>query len=195
MNKEALDEFCREESTEWSFPNLELFVRADYEDDPINNDRSVKSEIDQNIILTNSIVETESLKNIYHKKIESINALISRLQNPIRQLDNELIDMIENVIKLAVKKIIYKEIDSDLKKIKKIIGELITILDSNNGMFTVMLSEADYSQLINDYDNSKMTLKMNPALNKGDVVIKSNLTEIHAVLNERISHVLGSQNV
>lgn len=195
MDKEMVDEFCREESTEWSFPDLELFIKADYE--TIYNDDAVQSsdpEKDKNNLLADLINENEKLKSDYQKKNALLDTLITQFKNPIALLDKDMMELVQYVIKSAVKKIIYKEIKSDTKLINKIVTELTALLDSHHGMVTVMLSEEDYNRLMTDYDKSMMILKINPALNEGDVIIKSNFTEIHAILNDRINQVLGTKN-
>ncbi len=199
MAKDIVDEFCQEDSVEWSFPDLELFIKTDfealYEENTNNSDGKITLENEKEDKLDNLIKENEVLKRDYQEKIALVDTVLTKLKNPISQPDKDMMELMQNVIKMAVKKIIYKEIKSDPKLVNKIIDELTALVDSHDGMVYVMVSEIDYNRLLPDYDKSKHILKVNPMLKEGDVIIKSNFSEIQAVLNDRINQVLGIKHV
>jgi len=188
MNKTIMDDFRREETSDWSFPRVDQLINADYA-----VDLALEKLKNESIAIA---AEAENLKNDYQKKLILLNTMIAKLENPLAILDTETLDWVQYIIKNAVKKIIYKELDVDPKWINKIIHELSGLIQSQNGPVTVYVSEIDYKKI--NTDNASPTinlLKIDDSLIEGDVIVKSQFTEIRAVITERIDQILGDQDV
>lgn len=197
MSRTTLDEL-----SVWNFPDLKELSHEDVNSLIVNNVSIPKeekfkikeaeqenNENEQSSVKQDN--ELENIKNEYNKKIELVNNLLVSLEKPLTLLDGELIELIQYIIAKSVKNIIYKEIKTDSKLMNKIVKELSSLIDSKNGVVTIYLSEVDFNRLT-EHDNSPSTIfKVNNSLSEGDIIIKSNFSEIRAVLNERINHLLG----
>lgn len=138
-----------------------------------------------------AMAEVEKLKQEYETKIQLVNQLISKFENPLVNLDKELMELIQYIIKKSIKSLIYKEMKTDTKIVNRIIRELVELIQSRSGMISIYLSEADYQRLNNEESYPSMVYKINSALSQGDIIVKSNFTEIRAILNDRINQLLG----
>lgn len=193
--------------SEWQFPEVEVLAESSQKEDLLSDNQNhylEESKEDINIVSTsqkeikeeintemeNLKIEVEQLKSEYETKITLLNHIFQQLTHPLSVIDNEMIDLIIVIIKNITKKIIYKEIDADPNLIKKMIEELGKEIQSQNGLINVCLSQADYEKLANN--DSQLTLAVKPDLNIGDIIIKSNFTEIRAVLTERIDQLMRS---
>jgi len=186
-----------DELSEWSFPSVEVLAAEENSPEEISSEENQILEDQKNAAETaiNQInLEVESIKSEFFRKIAIVNQILKQLEDPISILDKELTDIMQDIIKNAIKKIVLKEIQTDPKLMEKIIDEFSMMVQSQSGMINVFLSETDYNKISADYDQTNKVLKINPSLSEGDVVIKSNLNEIRAILDERINQVLGIKN-
>lgn len=192
MNKENNDAICESELNEWIFPHVQIEVK---QEEPQQN---VMTEEQKNAMMEEHLLplklELQAIKVEYEHKINLLNDIQVKLGNALAIFDNELIDLIQDIIKKSVKKIIYKEIKADAKLIVKIINELKSTISSQNGIINVNLSEVDYERLKDDNSTQGTVINADSLLQEGDVVIKSNFTEIRSILNNRIDKMLGLKN-
>ena len=194
----------------WSFPDLDDMDAITVDDETLlaehNHESSeqVESKHDEPcnpmvcehaILAEQAKAEIEAVKAEYQKKFTLINNLLTKLESPLSVLDNELIELLHYIIKKSVKNIIYKEIKTDAKLVNRIIKEMIELVEAQNGVVNVFLSEADYKRLNNSEATPSVLFKINPKLAEGDVIVKSNMTEVRAVLNDRINQLLGVKYV
>lgn len=195
MNKVMAENFYHDESTEWTFPSVDNFLHLEPEQQSPLESESAQIEQDKNAELQENLVKVESLRTEYQQKIAVLNKLLAKLDKPMAILDKEMLELMQFAIKNAVKKIIYKEVKSDPKIINKIIQELSQLIETQGGILSIYLSQNDYQRLMENEAQPNMQLKINPILHDGDVILKSNFTEIRAIINERIDQVLGTKNV
>ena len=174
-----------EKLDEWCFPELN---KLNFHEK--NDDLSLQ-------LLENKKVnqELQNLKEEYEKKIESINRIIEKLQDPSLIFDNDLIELLEDIIKSSVKKIIFRELQSDPGLIRNIITELTSLVSDEKSVVTVYVSEQDNQRLFAEKNKSRKTktapvVMVSSDLNEGDVIVKSNFKEIRAILNDRINQIL-----
>lgn len=196
MDKLIAEDFSHEESTEWSFPVVDLIIED--ESTALVRDQSqvlLDAAREKEEAATHIVAEAEKLKYEYHKRLDLLNKLITKLDNPMAILDKEMQTLLQYVIKAAVKKLIYKEIESDPELLTRVIDEVSGLIQEKDGMLTVFLSELDYSRIVAEHDQPTRALRVNSTLREGDVIVKSNFSEIRAVLDERINQILGMKNV
>lgn len=182
---------------EWSFPDLDLLMKAQQLNGAIEEARKsqLEEELERRLHLEElARQEIENLKIEYLIKIQLINNILKKVENPVSILDDEFIDIIQDLIKKAVKNIIHKEIKSNSKIMTKMIAELKSSIKSKDGMLSVSLSENDYKRLNEKENRPSMQITVNPVLQDGDVIIKSNSTEIRAILNDRIDALFKVKN-
>jgi flagellar biosynthesis/type III secretory pathway protein FliH len=134
--------------------------------------------------------EIHELKSSYENKLKIVNNLIERIQHSVAVIDTEIINMIQDIINKVSKKIIHREIQTDSDLITKMIDELKAIVPVQNSMINVCLSPYDYQQLCDDNQNPLLTMTQYESLAVGDIIIKTNTTEIRAILNDRIDQLL-----
>jgi chaperonin cofactor prefoldin len=199
MNEKQTDD-----NNSWSFPDLAMnvsdsiivesdvfsdeFSSIDENSEVIKSDELVLSE--QALVQKSVEHEIHELKSSYENKLKIVNNLIGRIQNSVAVIDTEIISMIKDIINRISKKIIYREIQSDSDLITKMINELKTIVPVQNAMINVCLSPYDYQQLCDENQNPLITMTQYETLAIGDIIIKTNTTEIRAILHDRIDQLL-----
>jgi flagellar biosynthesis/type III secretory pathway protein FliH len=135
--------------------------------------------------------EMELVKSEFDRKIKSINSVMSAIESPLSIFDDEMIDLIQVMMKKVVKKIIYKEVNVDPDLIIKMVEELKKLFQAQTGVTAVYLSDPDFQLIDHNNINPEIVISMDASLDPGDIIIKSNYSEIQAIVNERIDHLLG----
>lgn len=214
MDKTSEKTIFADEGSEWSFPDVEVSVYLSTPIEPPSHETAeavaetelLKAEQEQmNALelkykqqeeeLLAAKAEVEKLKEEYSKKIQLVDVALQKLNNPLRELDKEVIMIIDGLIRKALKKLVYTEIQTNPQTLNKIIDELSKLIIEQGGMVAVQLSEEDYKLFVPSNEQEKMSVKINPALTAGDIVLKANFTEVRAILEERITQLLGMKYV
>lgn len=178
MEKYNLEEDLDSKVNEWTYPDINLLLR-----------KKQKLEIDENAELNSAKREVESLKLEHINKIQLLNQLITKLENPLQTLDTEISELMQDMIYTTIKKLIYKELKSDPKVIIKIINELKESIQEKSGIINVFLSETDFEKIKKIGCQSDLIMHANPNLSEGDVILKTNYNEIRSILGERIDKI------
>lgn len=195
MNKIINDPTDAEDIAEWMFPEIdysldEEILKDKYQDG--SNDAEVEEE--DELIKEELLVKTTELENLKFEekqKIEIINNIFRKLEESLSFLDKEFIEILQNIVRNATKNIILKEIDIDPDTISRMVNGLKELIHEKNGMINVFLSETDYKRLNKDEINDLTSIKIDSSLGCGDIIIKSSLAEIQALLNDRLDKMLG----
>ncbi|MDR3476548.1 MAG: FliH/SctL family protein [Gammaproteobacteria bacterium] len=212
MASKSDPKFINEEISEWSFPEVDE-LNTDVQDDMFieeihsNEDSDFSEEIQQEYVpeMEPEIVvgKTEAdkihdelflLKVDYEKKIESVNRILEKLQNPLANIDNDMVLLIQDIIKKVAHRIIQKEITLDAANIKAIIGDLHQLIQSKNGLTNVFVSQADFDRIDAAGPHLKLMVQVDNTLTDGDVIIKSNTSEVRGILSERIDLLMKVEN-
>lgn len=134
------------------------------------------------------------LMNDYQNRIELLNHIFEKMQQTLALFDDEIISLINTLVKNAVKKIIYQELQNDNDLLKKMINELMSLVEAKQGeLVTVSLSPLDFEKLRTE-EASNQNIKVDPTLSVGDIIVKSHFTEIRALLNERIQNLMENSH-
>lgn len=174
MEKIQIDDL---QVNEWIYPDVDTLIKK-------KNTLS-KEEIALNLAKK----EVEKLRQVYEEKVMILDNIIKKLKNPLQILDDELAELMHELVHSSVKKIIYKELKSDPKLINKMVNILKSSIEEKGQILNVFLSPVDYGKIKDiDADQTRI-LHMNPELKEGDIIIKSNCNEIHALLDERIDKI------
>ncbi len=195
MDKPIIDPSDSEEFTEWMFPLIDIVEESNEDEkivDVMGNETTSTEKLLEEKRIENDI-EIQKLKKELNDKSELLNKIIKKLEGNLDFVDKDFIDLIHNIIKKMVKNIINKEIKSDSKIVNKIILDLKELIHEKNGMVSVFLSEIDFKRFNKNETKDLLSVKVDPSLNEGDVILKSNHTEIHAMLNERLEKMLGNK--
>lgn len=203
---------------EWAFPEMDLGVgvgeidlSAYFAPEDLNNkdeseedaraieeapiqEHQAKSAVIEHDVNLQARLEIEQLKQNYESKLQLLNNLVSKLKNPASIIDEELLELIQDIIKKISKRIILKEIATDPAIFSHMITDLKSLIDSKNGMITIFLSAQDYHRLDSDKHHASGLANIDNQLNEGDVVIKSNFAEVRALLDERIEQLIRIQH-
>jgi flagellar biosynthesis/type III secretory pathway protein FliH len=196
------------DSYEWTFPDMKseldnadtdllgAYSANNEDNDNVYNSTNEKEKKESQSADEESLhQEIKALKTDYEEKSAVFKNLFSQLQKTRQNFDNELIALIEDIIKKIVKKIIYKEISVDPGIMNEVINQLTLLIQPTSGIVTVFMSESDYKQLYEADNTISNAVCVDNSLSRGDVILKSNFTELKAILNERLDQIIGVENV
>ncbi len=182
-----------QELSEWSFPKMETIFHSVHPNNEIEQNETEEDNSAADLEKT-AMAEIESIKKDYFRKIAILNHMLSQLEKPLATLDKELIELMQKILKTAIKKIVVKELQIDPDLSKKMIEEICLLIQAQEGVVNVFLSEEDFKKISQDFTQVNTVLKVNPSLAEGDIIVKSNMNEINAVLADRVDHLLGIKN-
>jgi flagellar biosynthesis/type III secretory pathway protein FliH len=201
--------FIDEEISEWSFPEVDELT-TDSQDDMFieevhgSDDIDFSDDIQQEVIPEVNIVgQTEAdkiheelflLKIDYEKKIETISRILDKLHNPLANIDHDIVVLIQDMIKKIAQRIIHKEIILDAANIKIMIDDLQHLIQGKNGLTNVYVSQADFDRIDGAGPHLDLMVQVDSALSDGDVIIKSNTSEVRGILSERIELLMKAEN-
>lgn len=195
MKKHVIDPVALGNVNEWKFPIVDINKISEEELTEI--DKKLKEENEKLAILKSDldkkILETEELKSILKNQIDIFKNAIDKLKAPIANLEPEMTDLMVQIMKKTVKKLVLNEIQIKPEIIASIINSLNEYIVEKDATYSVMLSESDYNKVSQLDEIKSMTIKTDPALNAGDIVIKSNHAEIRSILDERIDKFFESK--
>lgn len=149
--------------------------------------------IEEKAIIDINKQEKEQLEYMiqeYDRKISLVNDVLSKLKNPISVIDEEVIDLMQDIVKKLAEKIIRKEINTDKALLVSMINELKGMLPSQSPLIKITLSEGDLQKLSDDIKSWEASVNSNPNFKEGDVIIKSEFNEVRAILSERIDNLV-----
>lgn len=192
---------------DWTFPELQVIedyeeIELDVDSDmrhgamnikpspgPESNQIVEEEEQEQNEI---ELVkqELEKTKSSSAEKILIMNKMIEELKYPISIVEDQVIDVLIDIIKKISFKIIQKEITLDRSIIYNMINDLSSLIHENGGMISVSISKEDYMVLELENNTEENNIIVDNSLNKGDIIVKSNHSEIRAILDERIDSLI-----
>ena len=172
----------------WSFPCVEVVEKETHssQDETVTKQRENEF-IAQQIALTN---ELEILKCEYSEKLNLVNQILTKFENPMLVFDAELAQILQDIIKKIVKNIIHKEIKKTPNLLNGMIEEIEKLIHQENGLVTVSLSETDYKRFVFDNKLPNASIHINSKLRGGDIIVKSNFTEVRAILNARLDRII-----
>lgn len=192
------------EATMWEFPILE-----NIEDNLIDSyqlpDRQTSStpshnnaqSVDTKRVMQISEEELNKLNQLkieYETKVKLINSIFLKISDLGNRFDNEVIELLDDIIRSAVKKIILKEINLDKGILSTMIEDLKSMLDHDQEYLTIHVSPTDYNTLIDRENTNIKSLKEDTSLNTGDVIIKSKYGEVKALIDGRINELFRIDN-
>lgn len=188
-----------EDSTEWMFPAIDIWNPEDNEVEQ-DSETVVLEEVEEapvdeqalenDRIMAEKMAHLEDLKKDFLNKIAILNKIFEELKNSPISIDEETIALIESVVKKSVKKLIHKEMQNDDSILPQMIGHLKSLIEEKSNVLNIYVSHDDYQHIMEGNLLPNDSLSINPSLNSGDIVIKSNFTEISAILDERIEALI-----
>jgi len=141
-----------------------------------------------------ALIELDNLKREYEARINILDNLLNKLKNPTSILDEELIELIQDIVRKIARKIICREIEMDKTLLPQMINELKTLIDTKNGILSINLSQADYARLEAEQNQLSNLMSVDSNLQMGDIIVKSNFAEVRAGLNDRIEQLIRIQH-
>lgn len=157
-----------------------------------NNTNPAAKSIEVNEIDPNEVIRNElnQLKTVYEENLNFLHDLLTKLKTPLSMIDEEVIVLVQDIIKKVVKKIIGKEIATDSSLLVTMINELKATIDNQNGLLHIFISEQDKQKLLTENSTLAADFSVANDLHPGDIIIKSNTSEIRALLSERIEQLM-----
>lgn len=185
---------------EWIFPELDGLNHSDELVTPLHEeiDSSSESMLDEPLASEipakkEPVIDTEllNLKAEYEDKINLLNNIVTKLEHPLLNINDQVITIIRSIIKKCVKHLIHVELKEEPLLIAEVINEMVAYMQDKSEMVTISLSEIDYNRLnASDHKASKLIIIDN-SLKEGDVVVKSNYSEVRSILEERVDKMIG----
>lgn len=202
-NNEILDNENEEQA--WVFPDLDgplppvdgfHLLLNETNETPSKDipETSVISETEEEKRLKELGLEREKMVAEHENKMSVIVKIIEKIRNPLSIIDDEMTDIIIDMVKQISKKIILKEIELDKKVINDVIDDLKSYIPSHNQIISIAVSDGDYARLNVEQHHLKDFLTANSSLNVGDVIVKSNYTEVRAMVDDRINQILRTSH-
>lgn len=201
-----MDQDFLKQAYEWNFPEVDLEAQTDLDeslqtiDKDVNQDTYSKqelAELERNRELElrakeNSLLrdEIEVLKTNFQSQVEVMVKLVNKLRNPVSIIDEEIVELLQDIIKKLTKRIICKEISAAPETLTQMINELRSLIEAKNGLIAIHLSNNDHSRLDALKNQFSGIACIDNNLNDGDIIIKSNFGEVRALLNERIEQLI-----
>lgn len=134
--------------------------------------------------------ELAQLKHEYSERINLSNQVLAHLANQVRLIDEEVLDYINDVIRKVTFRIIHQELKQDAELLPKMLRRLLDEVPEQKAPVTVFVSSADKEQLA-EMTADNVIWQTDANLNSGDIIVKTHIAEVRAVLSERIDHLLG----
>lgn len=128
-----------------------------------------------------------SLKN----KIDVLDNITANVNRKLSEIDETLVNNVILLIKNSVKKIIHKEIALDDGVLKHMISQSLQAISAGGDACVVYVSEDDYHVLHHDLSLSQLDIRCDHNLSRGDYVIKTKLSELEAILEQRLQSLFG----
>ncbi len=193
-----------DESNIWMFPTIdvlsqesETLVASESEEvaeeatieEPIEVEPISEKELEQDKLFTEKLTQLENLKKDFLNKVDILNKIFDELKSSSISIDEEMINLIDQVVKKAVKKIILKEIGADSTILPNMIGKLKNLIQEKNSVLTIYISQDDHQVIMQENLLPDELLSVNPDLTQGDIIVKSHFSEISAILDERIEAI------
>lgn len=193
-----------DESNIWMFPTIdvlsqesEALVASESEEvveeatieEPIEVEPISEKELEQDKLFTEKLTQLENLKKDFLNKVDILNKIFDELKSSSISIDEEMINLIDQVVKKAVKKIILKEMGADSTILPNMIGKLKNLIQEKNSVLTIYISQDDHQIIMQENLLPDELLSVNPDLTQGDIIVKSHFSEISAILDERIEAI------
>jgi hypothetical protein len=125
-------------------------------------------------------------------KNQLLDHLLTKLHDPLLFVDDQLINIMQDLIKKLVIKIVHKEINTDPEVLLKMIDSMKKLIIDQHGIVNVYLSEDDFKLIKTNPDDKNQVIQVNNNLKNGDIIIKTNDTEIRAILNDQVDLLMGT---
>ncbi len=117
----------------------------------------------------------------------SLKVIAAQLARPLAELDNEVERALVNLALSMARRVLGQAIEAEAENLRQLVHRVVTHLGPLESTVEVELSPADYERLnaLDDVD-SLWSLRANPDLQPGDVVVRQDDTEVDGRLSGRI---------
>lgn len=130
-------------------------------------------------------------KSAFLEQIQYLDILGMQMKKLLMEIDASLLVSMIALIRKTVKKIVLKELEIDENALKEMIGVSLAKINRDDETCIIHISEQDQSIFENTTPLQHVVIKTDATLQKGDYVIKSKLSELEAILEQRINTLLG----
>jgi flagellar biosynthesis/type III secretory pathway protein FliH len=137
--------------------------------------------------------ELASLKAEYEHKIQLLNNMMHEIKSMGDLFDQEMIQVMQLLIKKICKKIIIKEVTNDADVLCQMIQEVMKDINEDD-LVCIFLSEQDFNLIKTEQLPFTQYIKIDPQLSVGDMKIRKKTGEIIALLDNRIELVMKSNH-
>ena len=187
---------------DWKFPELNAPLMDPYAAftlglDVVENvgmDAEIATPLQTSDPLQNALQQKEAelaqLKHEYTERINLSNQILQHLANQVNLIDEDILGLMGDVIKKVAERIIHQELKQDPTLICKMLQRILEEVPEQKVPVTVVISNADKEQLA-EMTADNIIWQTDATLASGDVIVKSQIAEIRAILPERIEHMLG----
>lgn len=126
----------------------------------------------------------------FDSHIEYIEKIGAELKKMLLDIDKNFLKMIFSLIKKSVEKIILKEISVDENILVNMIEDCLLKINQDNECIVYVCAE-DYVLVEKKCSLTHIAIEIDPALGKGDFIIKNKVSELEAILEQRLNLLFG----
>jgi flagellar assembly protein FliH len=167
---------------DWIFPDMDNYKNPDEE-----YTRKLNQALREQVDIKN---ELEKTKKSYEEKLTVVNELFQLVEDPVGEVSQEVLTLFHDILRKIAKKILLKEIEVDKSRLKVMVEEVRQLVKSQKDMVTVCVSPKDAENFAEEKDKLKFRLTVDDTLATGDIMVKSQVSEIRAILSDRIDQLI-----
>lgn len=190
---------------EWNFPDVDSIIISDDMVEFISGDKKKEEKISPEELerqrflaeieeiklnLSRLTEETAVKKQEYESNIDTIKHLIDKFNNPAALIESDIVEVMEFIIKKMVKKITLRDIELDPNILLQVVGEIKNTANTDDAPIKIYFSKHDFDLLLEFKIPDQYKIYEDPELHHGDIIIKSDFTEVRAKLDDRIEQLL-----
>jgi len=173
----------------WSFPALD--EAADQIQCHISEEPEPKEPA---VDMTEIVEQQQAVLNdnlaVLQEKTDLLDCITADLNRKISEVDESLLNNIVLLIKNSVRKIIHREIEMDDTLLQHMITQSLDSIKGGDSCI-VYVPEEDFSLLHHDPSLSHLDIRCDHSLSRGDFIIKTKLSELEAILEQRLQSLFG----
>jgi flagellar biosynthesis/type III secretory pathway protein FliH len=173
----------------WDFPTLE--EASDPIECYLEQEITTPAEkLEEEVIPEDNAELVETLAKL-NDKIQYVESLGTELRRTLAGLDENLLSNIILLIKKTVKKIILKELILDEDRLKAMINDSLAAINRHNEACVIYVSEDDFTMFDQETSLHHLDIRCDSSLSRGDFVIKTKLSELESILEQRLTTLFG----
>lgn len=137
-------------------------------------------------------------KQEVERRIGLLEEVIEQLKSPLEALDEEVLQSITKLVSLVAKQIVRRQLTTDPTGIVDIVRDAVRQLPISDRKITIYINPSDLEiiggVLNAEGSDTSWALEPDPTLSQGGCIVKTDVSEIDASLEKRISQIVAAMS-